>query len=403
MALQERSKRQNFFLILILGALNTITPFSIDMYLPAFPRIAADLHTSISNVALSVSTYFLGFALGQILYGPLLDRFGRKPPLYGGLILYLIATIGCFTAGTIEMLWVVRFIQALGGCVASVAAMAMVRDFFPVEKSAVVISFLVLILGASPLLAPTVGSFIVDWWGWHFVFIILAAITFIILLLVFFFLPEGHAPDKSISLKPAPIIKGFKEVLTEPRFYVFALAGTFSFSGLFVYVAHSPAIFMDHFHLTEKLYGGVFALLAVGFIGGSQLNHILTRHFSNRQILKTVLMVQTILAILFLVGSMNSWYGLAAVIVFLFLLLSCCGITYPNAAALCMAPFSKNAGTASALLGFIQIGVGGLISASVSLLPFDPVTAMAVVMASTTLIALGFLISGKNTLSQAPA
>lgn len=400
MASQERSKRQNFFLILILGALNTITPFSIDMYLPAFPRIAADLHTSISNVALSVSTYFLGFALGQILYGPLLDRFGRKPPLYAGLILYLIATIGCFTAGTIEMLWVVRFIQALGGCVASVAAMAMVRDFFPVEKSAVVISFLVLILGASPLLAPTVGSFIVDWWGWHFVFIILAAITFIILLLVFFFLPEGHAPDKSISLKPAPIIKGFKEVLTEPRFYVFALAGTFSFSGLFVYVAHSPAIFMDHFHLSEKLYGGVFALLAVGFIGGSQLNHILTRHFSNRRILKTVLMVQAILAILFLMGSMNSWYGLAAVIVFLFLLLSCCGITYPNAAALCMAPFSKNAGTASALLGFIQIGVGGLISASVSLLPFDPVTAMAVVMASTTLVALGFLLSGKKTLSQ---
>ncbi len=403
MALHERGKRQNFFLILILGALNTITPFSIDMYLPAFPRIAADLHTSISNVALSVSTYFLGFALGQILYGPLLDRFGRKPPLYAGLILYLIATIGCFTAGTIEMLWAVRFIQALGGCVASVAAMAMVRDFFPVEKSAVVISFLVLILGASPLLAPTVGSFIVDWWGWHFVFIILAAITFIILLLVFFFLPEGHAPDKTISLKPAPIIKGFKEVLTEPRFYVFALAGTFSFSGLFVYVAHSPAIFMDHFHLNEKLYGGVFALLAVGFIGGSQLNHILTRHFSNRQILKSVLMVQVILAILFLMGSMNSWYGLAAVIVFLFLLLSCCGITYPNAAALCMAPFSKNAGTASALLGFIQIGVGGLISATVSLLPFDPVTAMAVVMASTTLIALGFLISGKNTLSKAPA
>ena len=403
MALTERSKRQNFFLILILGALNTITPFSIEMYLPAFPRIAADLHTSINNVALSVSTYFLGFALGQILYGPLLDRFGRKPPLYAGLVLYLIATIGCFTAGSIEMLWVVRFIQALGGCVASVAAMAMVRDFFPVERSAAVISFLVLILGASPLLAPTAGSFVVGWWGWHFVFIILAVITFIILVLVFFFLPEGHMPDKTISLKPIPIIKGFKEVLTEPRFYVFALAGSFSFSGLFVYVAHSPAIFMDHFHLSEKLYGGVFALLSVGFIGGSQLNHILTRRFSNRQILKTVLLVQVTLAILFLMGSMNSWYGMTAVIVFLFLLLCCCGITYPNAAAVCMAPFSKNAGTASALLGFIQIGVGGLISASVSLLPFDSITAMALVMASTTLIALGFLLSGKKALSQAPA
>jgi MFS transporter, DHA1 family, multidrug resistance protein len=391
-----RSKKQDFFLILILGALNAITPFSIDMYLPAFPRIANDFNTSIDKVALSVSTYFLGYAVGQILYGPLLDRFGRKPPLYVGLTLYIIATIGCFTSGSIEALWVLRFIQALGGCVASVAAMAMVRDFFPVEKSAGIISLLVLILGASPLLAPTVGSFIVGWRGWHFVFIMLAIITFLILLLVVFFLPEGHKPDKTISLKPAPIIKGFKEVLLNPRFYVFALAGTFSFSGLFVYVAHSPAIFMNHFHLNEKLYGGVFALLSVGFIGGSQLNHIFTKKFSNRQILKTALMVQAVIAILFLAGALNEWIGLQAVIVLLFMLLCCCGITYPNAASLCMGPFSKNAGTAASLLGFIQIGIGGLISASVGMLNFDTITAMAIVMAGTTIIALLLILSGKK-------
>lgn len=391
------SRKQNFLLILILGALNTITPFSIDMYLPAFPRIAADFNTSIENVALSVSTYFLGYALGQIIYGPLLDRFGRKPPLYAGLLLYILATIGCFTAGSIEALWIIRFIQALGGCVASVAAMAMVRDFFPVKKSASVISLLVLILGASPLLAPTVGSFIITWLGWHFVFIMLAVITFLILLLVFFFLPEGHIPDKSISLKPAPIIKGFKEVLTEPKFYVFALAGSLSFSGLFVYVAHSPAIFMDHFHLSERWYGAVFALLSVGFIGGSQLNHLLTSRFSNRQILKWVLIVQVIIAAFFLMGSMNNWYGLTGILVLLFLLLSCCGISYPNAAALCMAPFSRNAGTASSLLGFIQIGIGGLISGTVSLLPFDAITAMAVVMAFTAGIALLILLIGKKS------
>jgi DHA1 family bicyclomycin/chloramphenicol resistance-like MFS transporter len=109
MAEAVRTRQQNFILILILGALNTITPFSIDMYLPAFPRIAQDFHTSIENVALSVSTYFLGYALGQVIYGPLLDRFGRKPPLYTGLFLYIIATVGCFTAGTIEALWVIVF------------------------------------------------------------------------------------------------------------------------------------------------------------------------------------------------------------------------------------------------------------------------------------------------------
>ena len=398
MMVVPRSKQQNFILILILGALNTITPFSIDMYLPAFPTIAYDFNTSIDKVALSVSTYFLGYSLGQIIYGPLLDRFGRKPPLYVGLILYILATIGCFTTNTIEALWVIRFLQAIGGCVASVATMAMVRDFFPVEKSASVISFLVLILGVSPLLAPTAGSFIITTWGWHSVFIALAVITGIILILVYLFLPEGHAPDKSISLKPIPIINGFKAVLTAPRFYVYALAGTFSFSGLFVYVATSPAIFMGHFHLSEKLYGGVFALLSIGFIGGSQLNHILSKNFSNQQILKAALIIQTIVAILFLFGAIKGWYGLTGVLVSLFILLSCCGLTYPNAAALCMAPFSNNAGTASALLGFIQIGLGGLISASVSMLPLEEITAMATIMAATVIIALLILLLSKKLL-----
>lgn len=401
MALAARSKQQTFFLILILGALNAITPFSIDMYLPAFPRIAADFNTSIEKVALSVSTYFLGFAIGQLVYGPLLDRFGRKPPLYIGLLLYIAATIGCFTSGSIQTLWAMRFVQALGGCVASVAAMAMVRDFFPVEKSASIISLLVLILGASPLLAPTMGSFIVGWQGWQFVFIMLAVITFIILAAVFFFLPEGHQPDTTISLKPAPIINGFKEVISNPLFYIFALAGSFSFSGLFVYVAHSPAIFMNHFHLSEKLYGGLFALLSVGFIGGSQLNHILTKKLSNRQILKAMLLIQTATAVLFLIGAMQQWFGLTAVIILLFILLSCCGITYPNAAALCMAPFSKNAGTASSLLGFIQIGIGGLISGCVSMLPFNAVTAMAFIMAVTTLVALAILLLGQKVVNKA--
>lgn len=400
MMVEPRSKQQNLILILILGALNTITPFSIDMYLPAFPTIAHDFNTSIDRVALSVSTYFLGYSLGQIIYGPLLDRFGRKPPLYVGLILYILATIGCFTTSTIEALWVIRFLQAIGGCVASVAAMAMVRDFFPVEKSASVISFLVLILGISPLLAPTVGSFIITTCGWHAVFIALAVITGIILIFVYFFLPEGHAPDKSISLKPIPIINGFKVVLTSPRFYVFALAGTFSFSGLFVYVATSPAIFMGHFHLSEKLYGGVFALLSLGFIGGSQLNHILSKKFSNQQILKSGLIIQVTVAILFLVGAIKGCYRLTEILILLFALLSCCGLTYPNAAALCMAPFSKNAGTASALLGFIQIGLGGLISASVSILPLEEITAMATIMASTVILALLILLLSKKLLSK---
>jgi len=398
MSITARSKKQNVFLILILGALNTITPFSIDMYLPAFPQIAADLHTSIRNVSLSVSTYFLGFSLGQILYGPLLDRFGRKPPLYTGLCLYIIATFLCITSGSIEALWVIRFIQALSGCVASVAAMAMVRDFFPVDKSASVISVMVLILGASPLLAPTAGSFVADAWGWHAVFIFLVAIAFIILVCVFFFLPEGHKADNSISLKPQPIINGFKDILFEPKFYVFALAGSFSFSGLFVYVANSPAIFMDFFHLSAKAYGGIFALLSVGFISGSQLNHLFTRKFSNEGILQTAIILQVIVAGLFLAGSFYTWFGMTAVIIALFIFLSCAGLTYPNAAALALKPFSKNAGTASALLGFFQIGLGALISASMTIIHFKVTIAMALIMWLSAAVGLGILMMGKRAL-----
>ncbi|MBS1625263.1 MAG: MFS transporter, partial [Bacteroidetes bacterium] len=188
----KRSAGQEFFLILMIGALNTITPFSIDMYLPAFKRIAADLHTDMAQVMLTVSIYFLGFGLGQILYGPLLDRFGRKRPLYIGMVLYILASIGCAAAPDIQILLAMRFVQALSGCVASVAAMAMVLDFFPPERSSRIFSSLILILGASPMLAPSVGGMIVDIAGWRYVFYVLAAITALMLLIVIFFLPEGH-------------------------------------------------------------------------------------------------------------------------------------------------------------------------------------------------------------------
>jgi MFS transporter, DHA1 family, multidrug resistance protein len=392
----SRSRAQNIFLILMIGALNTITPFSIDMYLPAFPKIAADMHTTIGNIALSVSTYFLGFSIGQIVYGPLLDRFGRKRPLYVGLCLYVIATIACALCQTIEIFWVMRFAQALSGCVASVAAMAMVLDFFPADKSARIISLLILILGVSPLLAPTVGSFIVDAWNWRFVFVALASVAAIILVVVFFFLPEGHQPDKNISLMPKPIIDGFKNILITPRFYVYALAGTFSFAGLFVYVAGSPAVFMNEFHVTPKIYGAIFAGLSIGFIGSSQLNHILTKRFKNEEILKVVVITQSVVGILFLLTIVSGWYSISSVICFLFVLLSCAGLSYPNAASVAMSPFAKNAGTASALLGFIQIGVGGLISAGVGALPFKGSLSTALIMAISASIALLILMLGRK-------
>ena len=391
----HRSKKQNFFLVLMLGILYTLTPISIDMYLPAFPEIAGDFQTQISNVALSVSTYFLGFAIGQIIYGPLLDRFGRKKPMYVGLTLYIIATIGCAACGNIGALLILRFIQAVGGCVAAVAAMAMVRDFFPVDESAKIISLLILILGVSPLLAPTIGGFIVTALNWRWVFILLAIIVFIVLIVVVFLLPEGHQPDPTISLKPRPIINGFIEIVTKKQFIIFALAGTFSFAGLFVYVAGSPAIFMDSFHVSAKTYGGIFALLSVGFITCSQLNHLFTRKYSSEVILKTTVIIQSIVAVVYFAGVINGWYGIVANIVFLFILLACCGLTFPNAAAVALAPFSKNAGSASALLGFIQIGIGGLISSGVGMMNIKGSLPTAMIMSFSSITALIILLAGK--------
>jgi len=380
----------------MMGALNTITPISIDMYLPAFPKIAADMHTSIGNIALSVSSYFLGFALGQILYGPLLDRYGRKKPLCVGLIFYIMATMGCAVSDSIEWLWVLRFIQALSGCVASVAAMAMVIDFFPADKNARIISFLILILGVSPLVAPTAGSLIVSAWNWRAVFIVLAVIALIILIVVFIFLPEAHLPDLTVSLMPNPIITGFKNILLNRQFYVYALSGTFSFAGLFVYVAGSPGLFLGEFHQSPTAYGGIFAALSVGFIGSSQLNHIFTRKYRNEEIFTFVLIVQLVCGIIFLIASWNNWLGITATFCFLFVELSCAGLTYPNAAALALSSFKKNAGSASALLGFIQIGIGGLISAGLGALPVRISLSVALIMATSSAIAFVVLMMRKN-------
>jgi len=395
----NRNKQQRFFLIFILGLLDTIGPFSIDMYLPAFPKIAGDLHTTIQNVSLSVSSYFLGFAGGQILYGPLLDRFGRKKPLYIGLSLYIIATITCGLSNSMSALLITRFVQALSGCVGAVAALAMVRDFYPPEKSASIISFLILIIGLSPMLAPSVGSFVADAFGWRYVFVALALIAFIVLMLVIFFLPQGQKPDKSISLKPAPIIHTFKSILFDPQFYIFTLAGSFAFTGLFVYVAGSPSIFMDGFHVSAKLYGGIFAFLSIGIIGGSQLNHFLTRRYKSEAIFKVVTIIQVFSSIVYFIGVLNNWYGLAGNIVLLFIIITCAGLGYPNAAAVALAPFTKNAGSASSLLGFLQLGIGGLISAGVGFMHTKGSFSTSFFMVITAAIALAILLAGRRKLS----
>nr|WP_294944368.1 multidrug effflux MFS transporter [uncultured Mucilaginibacter sp.] len=392
------SKQRYFILILVLGSLTALGPFSIDMYLPGFPAIAKSLHTTTENVALSLSSFFIGISAGQLLYGPLLDRFGRKRPLYFGLSLYIVASIGCYFAGSIQMLIGLRFVQAIGSCAAAVASMAMVRDLFPVKDSAKVFALLILVLGASPLIAPTVGGYVTAEFGWHVIFLILAVIAVLISLAVIFILPESYPPDPSHSLAPGPIIDSFLGVLKTPQFYTYALCGALAFSGLFAYISASPIVFMEGFKVSAKSYGWIFAILSVGFIGSSQVNSFLVKKYKSEQIVNVVLITMAGIAIVFLTGAIQGWLGLVGTIVMIFGILCCAGLISPNTSALALAPFEKNAGTASSLLGASQMAIGSAVSVGVSLFKAKSAVPMASIILVSSVLALLLLAIGRRNI-----
>ena len=393
-------------LILILGSLTALGPFSIDMYLPGFAGIAKDLNTSVANVSLTLSSYFIGISAGQLLYGPLLDRFGRKKPLFWGLLVYILASLGCAFVTDIDIFIGLRFIQAVGSCAAAVASVSMVRDLFPVKDIPKVFSLLMLVVGLSPMLAPTIGGYITEDYGWHTVFFILMFMGIIILLASQMFLPNSYEPNLSISLKPKPIITNFMSIIKVPQFYTYAFSGSIAFSGLFTYVAASPILFMDIFKVDPKSYGWIFAFMSLSFIGASQLNSLLLRKFSSEKMIYGALLSQSIIAIVFLVLTMNDMLGLYGTIAMLFLFLACLGISNPNTAGLTLAPFSRNAGSASALMGAIQLGFGAFASFLVGVFVKDSMTPIVVIIAVTTIAAFIVLNIGKikikNTIVNSP-
>lgn len=395
------SQTQNRPLIIfILGALSTISPFAIDMYLPAFPEMAAGLNTTTARISLSLSSYFAGFAAAQLIYGPLLDRFGRKPPLYAGMGLFVMASVACMLAGNVEWLIAWRFVQALGGCAAAVSAMAMVRDFFPARETAKIISLLILVLSASPFLAPSIGTFVAANLGWKWVFVVLSAFVLVMLAVSAFVLPVGYEPDLSIKLHPLPILRNYVEVLKEPQFLTYALATGFAFAGLLVYVASAPIVFMEVFHLNTKQFSAIFAGLAVGFVGSNQVNILLLRKFSSEQLFRRAMIVVCPLGTLLLVGTIFGWLGLWATLVLLFVTLSALGLCAPNGSALALVPFDHNIGSASAMLGFLQLGVAGLASACIGVFDSHTLMPVALVLAVTSWIGLAILLVGKKRIPQ---
>lgn len=389
-------KRTRFLTILTLGLLSAIGPFSIDMYLPGFKDIAESLDTSISQVTLSLSSYFIGVSLGQLIYGPLLDRYGRKIPLYIGMLLYLAASIYCSFILDVESLIIARFFQALGGCAGMVSARALVRDIFPVEENAKIFSLLMLVIAISPILAPSLGGYISSTLGWEAIFLSLALIALVVLLAMFFWLPDGNPPNKDLSLMPRPIIKEFIAVIKVPKFYTYALTGAISSSGLYSYIAGSPYLFMEIYGVNEKQYGWIFAIIAFGLILASQLNTLLLKKYSSERITFITLICQVITGSMLVIFTMLDLLNLYTTIALIWLYLGTQGFVFPNTSALALSPFSKNAGTASALMGAVQLGIGALTTATVSALNNQSALPMAAVMLLCGSTAFIFLNIGRK-------
>jgi DHA1 family bicyclomycin/chloramphenicol resistance-like MFS transporter len=388
--------------ILILGLLTAIGPLSIDMYLPAFPAIAENLHTSVSSVMLSLSSFFIGISVGQLVYGPLLERFGRKKPLYVGLIIYAIASFACAIALSVHTLILFRLFQALGGCVGMVAARAMVRDLFEVKDNAKVFSTLMLVVAVSPIIAPTLGGYITSIFGWRYIFGTLIVLILLILSGVHFFLPESKKPDPNFSLKPASIFNGFLSIIKDPQFAIYTFTGAIAYAGLYAYISGSPFVFMILFKVSEQHYGWIFAFIAAGLIGSSQLNNVLLKRYRSEQIIRAVIYIQSTIGLILFTLTILGYAELYSTILLIFFFLCCQGFIFPNASALSMAPFGHNAGSASALMGFIQMSVGATLSAMVSFLQDGTAAAMTGVMAGCSLGAsLLFTIGRKIILKKA--
>lgn len=397
------SRKRYSFIILILGSLATISPFSIDMYLPGFPTIAKDLHTTIDKVQFSLTSYLIGICIGQILYGPLLDRFGRKTPLYVGLFLYVIASIGCAMTSSVDELILMRFFQAMGGCVGLVASQALVSDLFPSNKRAEVFSMITLVIAVSPMIAPTVGGYVTVGFSWHWLFIILAGIVTIMIAGIYFFLPVGQMPDKSVSLKPKSVLSSYFTVISQPQFLIYTVAGGLATAAPFAYISGSSDVFMNIYQVSEQQYGWIFAFLAFAMIGSTQLNHFLLKRYKSQQIIQTTLIYQSIVGFILIIGVYYQWFGLYSLIGMMFIFLTGQGLTGPNTSALSLAPFKKHTGSASALMGSWRMGAGAIISAIVSVLHNNTALPMVGMMAFCSIGGLIILYLGNATVLQRAA
>ena len=382
--------------IMLLALLTSLGPLSIDMYLPALPQMANDFGITTQRVANTLPTYFLGLALGQLIYGPLSDRIGRKTPLYFGLLLYICASILCTFANSEWSLIAARILQALGGCVGVVIARAAIRDRLDLQSSAQAFASMMIVMGIAPIIAPSLGALVLLYFSWPAVFVFLSAIGLICLICVHFFFQESLPVERRLNLNIKQVLNLYGAIFKQKSFRWPMLVGCFSGGILFCYISSSASILMDDYGLNQQQFAYAFGLNALGIMLLSSINKKLGRTFSVLQRLKIGAVLQLLGVMVLLSASLLSNVALWIVLIGMFLAISGIGFTGPNAMALAMAEQGERAGTASAVMGSMQFACGLLAGVMLNFLLWSALANMAIVM----LIFVGIMLLSIWKLSQ---
>ena len=381
----------------VLGLLSAVGPFAIDMYLPALPAISADLRATDAAVQGSLLSFFLAVAVCQIVYGPVSDSFGRKAPLYVGSVLYVIGAIGCSLAPTIGWLIFARFVQGVGACAGMTIPRAVVRDLHTGHEAARLMSLIMLVFSVSPILAPVSGSLVVQFGTWREVFWVIAILGLASLAVAIFLLQETRPEKDRIAFDAGAIVRNYAELLRDWRYLGVVLIGGFGMSSFFAYLAGSSFIFIDHYGLTPTQFSFAFSVNAIAFIGMAQLTGRFGRRYGLTRVVNAALAFYLGMISLLLVLMLAGIDSPFLLIGMLFIAFGAMGLVIPSTAALALDDYGATAGTASALMGTLQLVVAAIVIGIVGMFPTGDALPMVVAMAACA--ATAFVI-GRLTLTR---
>lgn len=379
-------------MILVLGVMVALGPLTIDMYLPALPKIADDLSVSSSVVQLTLTGTLAGLALGQLIVGPLSDSLGRRRPLMAGIVLHMVASVVCMLAPNLVALGLARVLQGAGAAAAMVVAIAVVGDLFAESAAATVLSRLMLVLGVAPVVAPSLGAAVLLHGSWHWVFAALVVLAGALLLVAVLALPETLPPSHRRPLRVRGIAATYLELLRDRRFVILVLVGALGMAGLFAYIAGASFVLQGTYGLDQQAFALVFGAGAVALIGATQFNVVLLKRFPPQSITLWALAGALLAAGVFVGLSVAHVGGLAGFVVPVWAILAFMGLVIPNAPAIALSRHPDAAGTAAAVLGAAQFGLGAAVAPLVGVLGNDEL-ALSTVMAASALVALLALVA----------